>query len=107
MGPDARYLHYGTPPGPGECAACFDVCGGPLFLPSYQMQPPGFGPPDKITTNLCSYHGSYPPGQFYGDSSQDEGGVGTFRFLPAIQCQDEGGHAGYPVFEASFPLRCT
>lgn len=126
VGPDARYLHYGTPPGPGECAACYPLCGGPLLLD--QTAPLGFGPPDRLTSNLCSYQsppanflhsteigngglfcgaGSYPPVQFYGDSNQDEGANGTYRFAPVVQCAGKNGDAVYPVYQAEFPLHCT
>lgn len=126
VGPDARYLHYGTPPGPGECAACFSLCGGPLILD--ETAPLGFGPPDKLTSNLCSGQsppasmihfteigngalfcgaGSYPPGQFYGDSNQDEGANGTFRWAPPILCTNETGDAIYPLYHGEFPLHCT
>lgn len=126
VGPDARYLHYGTPPGPGECAACYSLCGGPLILD--ETAPLGFGPPDRLSSNLCSWQsppasfihfteigngplfcgaGSYPPGQFYGNSNQDEGANGTYRWAPPIQCAGENGDAMYPVYHAEFPLHCT
>lgn len=128
VGPDARYLHYGTPPGPGECAGCYSLCGGPLLSGIDHTAPLGFGPPDTFTSNLCGYQsppdnflhnteigdgplfcgaGSYPPGQFYGDSNVDEGSNGTFRSAPLVSCLSENGSTVYPVYEATFPLHCS
>lgn len=128
VGPDARYLHYGTPPGPGECAACYPLCGGPTYTVPDQTEPFGFGPPDRLTSNLCSYQspppsflhvteigngalfcgaGSYPPVQFVGDSNQDEGATGRYRVAPAVPCADENGATVYPTYQAEFPLHCT
>ncbi|KAH8745690.1 hypothetical protein F5883DRAFT_438748 [Diaporthe sp. PMI_573] len=122
---DAVWCYNVTDTGSVE-RSCFSLCGGPLILD--ETAPLGFGPPDRLTSNLCSYQsppgnmihfteigngalycgaGSYPPGEFVGDSNQDEGANGTFRFAPAIQCADENGDAVYPVYQAEFPLHCT
>lgn len=118
----------GTTPGPGECTACYGMCGaGATWFPGITDQPLGYGPPDVLNTSLCSYTnpvlyaqpqyeiGEGPTGcgassqvvfEFWGDSSQEEGGVGKIWYYPEVLCGLEEG--GYRIlWEGEFPLHCT
>lgn len=109
----------------GPCEACYQFCSGP-WVEGITTQPLGFGPPDVVNVNGCEYQNPtflhrYEVGEgyagcsassalvseFWGDSSIDEGGNGTYWQSPTISCGSADGGYYRPVYEVVFPLRCV
>ncbi|CAN8099909.1 unnamed protein product [Discula destructiva] len=107
------------------CDRCYQMCSGP-WTAGITDQPLGYGPPDYVEINGCGSRnpqflhryevgegyagcsaGSALTTEFWGNSTIDEGGNGSYWFSPTISCGSEDGGYYRPVYEATFPLHCV